>query len=151
MTPIYQILSQKFTLKKPKIYRECMSSITFYHLVICYWLQRAETCTNFINQPALSEFLNLSDRHMYGNIFYRLTCMLIGKKCKQSRWNRLYSVGLAKQQLCTCITLFCSLTFTVSLPSLHDYNVKGLISRFVEDVNEDKDFLFLFLNFDTIF
>ena len=31
------------------------------------------------------------------------------------------------------------------------YNVKGLISRFVEDVNEDKDFLFLFLNFDTVF
>ena len=30
------------------------------------------------------------------------------------------------------------------------YNVKGLISRFVEDVNEDKDFLFLFLNFDTV-
>ena len=27
------------------------------------------------------------------------------------------------------------------------YNVKGLISRFVEDVNEDKDFLFHFLNF----
>ena len=31
------------------------------------------------------------------------------------------------------------------------YNVKGLMSRFVEDVNEDKDFLFLFLNFDTVF
>ena len=36
-----------------------------------------------------------------------------------------YSVGLAKQQLCTCITLFCSLIFTVSLPSLHDYQRKG--------------------------
>ena len=29
------------------------------------------------------------------------------------------TIGLAKQQLCTCITLF-----SISLLSLHDYNVK---------------------------
>ena len=43
---------------------------------------------------------------------------------QKSTWFRL-----AKQQLCTCITLF----LHISLPSLQDYNVK-IISRFVEDV-----------------
>ena len=40
---------------------------------------------------------------------------------------------LGKQQLCTCITLFFLYIF---LPSLHNYDVKSLISRFMEDVNK---------------
>ena len=52
-----------------------------------------------------------------------------------------------KQQLCTYITRFfaflcCRCTTTTW---------KCLILRFVEDVNEDDDFLSLFLNFDTVF
>ena len=39
---------------------------------------------------------------------------------------------LAKQQLCTWITLF---FLYISLLSLHDYDVKMHFSRFVEDVN----------------
>ena len=38
----------------------------------------------------------------------------------------------------------------LSLPSLHTYNVKLLFSRIVEDVNTKRQFLFLFLNFDTV-
>ena len=48
----------------------------------------------------------------------------------KSNWFRL-----AKQQLCTCSTLFC--TF-FSLPSLHDYDVKLPISRFLRDVNTEQ-------------
>ena len=38
---------------------------------------------------------------------------------------------LGKQQLRTCIILF----FYMSLPSLHDYDLNGLISRYIENVN----------------
>ena len=31
LSPIYQKVSEKFSLKNPKIYEECMSSLTFYH------------------------------------------------------------------------------------------------------------------------
>ena len=49
------------------------------------------------------------------------------------------------QQLCT----FDASRFFVqiSLPSFHDYDVKVTYFTFLEDVN---DFLFVFLNFDTI-
>ena len=56
--------------------------------------------------------------------------------------------GLAKQQLCTCITLFCAFL------SRHYTTTtwKCLISRFEEDVKtQDNDFLTLFLNFVTVF
>ena len=47
---------------------------------------------------------------------------------------------LAKQQLCTCITLF----LYISLPWLQDYNVKCLISRFITRTwTQDNDFLFI--------
>ena len=54
----------------------------------------------------------------------------------KSNWFRL-----AKQQLCTCSTLFC--TF-FSLPSLHDYDVKLPISRFLKDVNAETTTFFSF-------
>ena len=54
---------------------------------------------------------------------------------------------LAKQQLCTCITLF----LYISLPSPHNYNVKVPNFRFCRELERDNDFLFLFLNFDTVF
>ena len=38
---------------------------------------------------------------------------------------------LGKQQLSPCIILF----FYMSLPSLHDYDLNGLISRYIENVN----------------
>ena len=31
---MYQIVSEKFLLKNPKIYKECIGSLTFYHPVI---------------------------------------------------------------------------------------------------------------------
>ena len=53
-----------------------------------------------------------------------------------------YRFILAKQQLCTCITLFCTLLWRRCTTTTW----KRLISRFVKD----KNFLFLFLNFDTV-
>ena len=53
----------------------------------------------------------------------------------------------AKQQLCTCVTLF----LYISLPSLHDYNVKLPNFTFCRGRGtEDNDFLFPFLNFDAV-
>ena len=47
-------------------------------------------------------------------------------RTSQSNWLRL-----AKQQLCTCITLFC----TFLCRQLHDYDENCLISRFIDNVN----------------
>ena len=41
LSPIYQIVSEKFSLKNPKIYKECMSLVTFCHPVILQRLQTA--------------------------------------------------------------------------------------------------------------
>ena len=39
LSPIYQIVSEKFSsLKNPKVYKECMSSLTFCHPVILQFL-----------------------------------------------------------------------------------------------------------------
>ena len=54
---------------------------------------------------------------------------------------------LAKQQLCTCITLFC--TFLCRHCTTTTWNF--LISRFLEKVNSRQRLLFLFLNIDTVF
>ena len=43
-----------------------------------------------------------------------------------------------KQQLCTCNTLY------IPLPSLYDYDVKCLITRFVENVNTRQQLYFSF-------
>ena len=52
----------------------------------------------------------------------------------------------AKQQLCTCITLFC--TFLCRRCTTTTWNC--LISRFVEDWNKRQLLSFLFLNFDAL-
>ena len=51
-----------------------------------------------------------------------------------------------KQQLCTCITLFC--TFLCRRCTTATWNC--LFSRFLEDGTKDNNFLFLFLNFDAV-
>ena len=33
LSPIYQIMSDKFSLKNPKIYKECMSSVILQFLI----------------------------------------------------------------------------------------------------------------------
>ena len=53
---------------------------------------------------------------------------------------------LAKQQLCKCITLFC----TFFSRRCTTTTLKCLISRFVEDVNTRQQLTFSFLNFDAI-
>ena len=60
---------------------------------------------------------------------------------QKSNWFRL-----AKQQFCTCVTLFCS------FPCLRCTTTtwKCLISRFVEDVNTRQQSCLLFLNFDIV-
>ena len=61
---------------------------------------------------------------------------------QKSNWFRF-----AKQQLCTCITLFC--TFLCRHCTTTTW--KCLISRFVELTGtQDNNFPFLFLNFDTV-
>ena len=35
---MYQIVSEKFLLKNPKIYKVCIGSLTFYHPVILQFL-----------------------------------------------------------------------------------------------------------------
>lgn len=37
-SPIYQIVSEKFSLKNRKIYKECLRSLTFCHPVILQFL-----------------------------------------------------------------------------------------------------------------
>ena len=68
---------------------------------------------------------------------------------RQTQWerkkrNRFRST---KQQLCTCITLFC--TFFCRHCTTTTW--KCVFSRFVEDVNTRKDCLSPFLNFDSFF
>ena len=56
---------------------------------------------------------------------------------RRRQWERQKSNRLieqAKQQLCTCITLFC--TFHISLPSLHDYDGKMLNFTFYGGRNQ---------------
>ena len=38
LSPINQIVSEQFYLKTPKIYKECMSSLTFFHQAISQFL-----------------------------------------------------------------------------------------------------------------
>ena len=38
LSPIYPIVSEKFFLKNPRIYKECMSSLTFFLPVILQFL-----------------------------------------------------------------------------------------------------------------
>ena len=53
---------------------------------------------------------------------------------------------MAKPQLCTCITLFC----TFLIRRFTTTTLKCQISRFVEDGNSRQQLLILFLNFDTV-
>ena len=67
---------------------------------------------------------------------------------RQTQWERKKRsrFRLTKQQLCTCITLFCTFFFCRHCTTT---TWKCLFSRFVEDVNTRKDFLFL--NFESVF
>ena len=77
--------SEKFSLKNPKIYKECMNSLTFWHpavpqfliagifLVDCKGVKLAKITQ--INQ--LFSFLNLIC--IYGHIFYGLTRTIMSK------------------------------------------------------------------------
>ena len=38
LSPMYQIVSEKFSLKNPKIYKESMSSLMFFHPVLLQFL-----------------------------------------------------------------------------------------------------------------
>ena len=80
---------------------------------------------------AMLNFLteDLSREEIFGSLH-------IDEDGKESGKKSIYRVRLAKQQLCTCITLFC--TFLCRRCSTTKW--KCLISRFVEDVNEDNDF-----------
>ena len=62
---------------------------------------------------------------------------------RQRHWEREKSnrFRLTKQQLCTCITLFC----TFFLPSLHDYDVKMRIFTFCGRREHKKRLSFSFL------
>ena len=85
LSPIYQIMSDKFSLKNPKIYKECTNSLTFWHpavpqfliaaifLVDCKGVKLAKITQ--INQ--LFSFLNLIC--IYGHIFYGLTRTIMSK------------------------------------------------------------------------
>ena len=54
---------------------------------------------------------------------------------------------IAKQQLCTCIMLFCTFLYRHCTTTTW----KCLFSRFVEDVNSRQRLSFLFLHFHTVF
>ena len=69
------------------------------------------------------------------------------RRRRQQERQKSNRIRLAKQQLCTCITLFC--TFLCRRCTTTTW--KCLFSRFVEDGRtQDNNFLFLFLNFDTV-
>ena len=69
---------------------------------------------------------------------------------RQTQWERKKRnrFRFTKQQLCRCITLFCTFFFCRHCTTT---TWKCLFSRFVEDVNTRKDCLSPFLNFDSFF
>ena len=56
-----------------------------------------------------------------------------------TRTAKTHYIGLAKQRLCTCITLF-----SISLLSLHDYNVKMPNFTFCGGMNRRQQLSFSF-------
>ena len=85
LSPMCRKCSEKFSLKNPKIYKECMNSLTFWYpavpqfliaaifLVDCKGVKLAKITQ--INQ--LFSFLNLIC--IYGHIFYGLTRTIMSK------------------------------------------------------------------------
>ena len=67
------------------------------------------------------------------------------RRCQRER-QKSNRFRLAKPQLCTCITLFC----TFLIRRFTTTTLKCQISRFVEDGNSRQQLLILFLNFDTV-
>ena len=57
--------------------------------------------------------------------------MSLGRQQRERQKKKL-RFRLAKQKLSMCITLLCT---CISLPSLHDYDMNCIISRFIDNVN----------------
>ena len=95
---------------------------------------------------------SILQRRFQGKRRYRIVRSLLGGLCndddddgnknckKNNRFRR------AKQQLCTCITLFC--TFPCRRCTTTTWNC--LISRFIEDGNKRQQLSLFFLNFDEV-
>ena len=67
------------------------------------------------------------------------------RRRRQREGQKSNRIRSAKRQLCTCITLF----LYISLPSLHDYDVKMLNFTFCGECERKTTTFFFFLNFDT--
>ena len=68
------------------------------------------------------------------------------RRRRQQERQKSKGFRLAKQQLCTCVTHFC--TFLCRRCTSTTW--KHLNSRFVEDGTQDNNFLFIFLNFVSV-
>ena len=120
-------------------------------------------CWNrFIPAKIRQKGINLSSLCKFGTTFYNIHVRELEQRRRQRQRERQKSnrfrqerisyitlswFRLAKQQLCMRIMLFS--TFPCRRCTTTKW--KCLTSRFVDAANEDNDFLFLFLNFDTVF
>ena len=113
---------------------------------LCYWLQRAETCTTCINEPALL-ILNLIG--MQGYIFYGLTLMLMSKNVNNDVMMNpsiyftffivLGQCKIPKRFLESFVSLFfCSVfIFCSEICQVNNYKRRALYLLIVKDVIYD--------------
>ena len=95
-----------------------------FEITLQHFSPVAETFVNY------AQFLNCGSKP--GRNIWELT----HRRRRQRVQQKSIRVRLAKQQLCTCITLFCPFLRRRCTTT----KWKCLISRFVEGVNEDNDF-----------
>ena len=121
----------------------CVRLHTLLHVFACYWAKFETDQTLEPTTPNIS-FVPWSLKRVAQQCWIRLHCSsnITELTQRRRRWQRERQKSnrfrQAKQQLCTCITLFC--TFLCRRCTTATWN--GLISRFVEDGNKRQQFSF---------
>ena len=121
----------------------CVRLHTLLHVFACYWAKFENDQTLEPTTPNIS-FVPWSLKRVAQQCWIRLHCSsnITELTKRRRRWQRERQksnrLRQAKQQLCTCITLFC--TFLCRRCTTATWN--GLISRFVEDGNKRQQFSF---------
>ena len=103
-------------------------------------MARADLKPSLTNGRGVNQTPELIASYSYSREFKQ------GRPRRQRERQKSNEFRPAKQQLCTCITLFC--TFLCRRCTTTTWNC--LISRFVEDGNKRQLLSFLFLNFDAL-
>ena len=81
---MYVIVSEKFSSKNPKLYKECVSSLTFCHPVIWQFLNATSIDWKELKLEQTAQinqlFQLLNQICVYGHVMYGLPRMLMRKK-----------------------------------------------------------------------